>query len=421
MDLDNEIRRFKMDLLRKLPFYGDIIMRLPIRANPNCPTARTNGRQIEYNPQFLAAKAPEHRNFILMHELFHVLLLHTNRRNERNPQIWNAAADIVVNGMLINLIQHMKRNGIPFGLPNDGIVNRFLENESVENIYKRLLDLNKKSTVPMGKNVIMIGSGPGSSRVAPDDLILSDHVEESMPGLPQDNTGRTISGGKDDPAETGLSEQALLEIIRNAASANRSTMGSYFVPNQLLRFTESKHLDWKALLRDFLVDTQNDDSSYATPERKYIHMDLILPGYGTSAEKLEEVWAFVDSSGSIGTNEMQQFLTQIYRIAKEFKCVFNICYWDTRVTDIYRSIKKENDILACIPLHSGGTDINCVYRWLRQNRIRPDVMLILTDGYFGALSSDVFIPSLAEKTILVLSSTIAENDSIRKIGKYTRL
>ena len=43
MDLEMEIKRFKMDLLRKMPFYGDIVMRLPFVENKHIPTARTNG------------------------------------------------------------------------------------------------------------------------------------------------------------------------------------------------------------------------------------------------------------------------------------------------------------------------------------------------------------------------------------------
>ena len=74
-----------------------------------------------------------------------------------------------------------------------------------------------------------------------------------------------------------------------------------------------------------------------------------------------------------------------------------------------------------IPLHSGGTDINCVYRWIRENRADPDVMLILTDGYFGRLNPQVFKPSLAKKTILVLNGEIAIDDDMKRIGKITRL
>ena len=54
MVIEDEIVRFKMQLLRKMPFYGDIVMRLPIVRNDAVATAQTNGRLIEYNAKFLS-------------------------------------------------------------------------------------------------------------------------------------------------------------------------------------------------------------------------------------------------------------------------------------------------------------------------------------------------------------------------------
>ena len=156
--------------------------------------------------------------------------------------------------------------------------------------------------------------------------------------------------------------------------------------------------------------------------RQLRHPNIVrLLGYGQEDEKIEEIWAFVDSSGSIVKNEMEQFLTQLYRIAKEFSCVFNLCYWDTEVTDVYRKIRKADDIFNSLPKHSGGTEINCVYRWLKDNKVRPDVMLILTDGFFGTPDRSLFSRSLAKKTILVLSGSVQENEDMRRMGRITRL
>ena len=118
---------------------------------------------------------------------------------------------------------------------------------------------------------------------------------------------------------------------------------------------------------------------------------------------------------------MSQFLTQLYRISKEFKCIINICYWDTEVTDVYKKIMHEKDILKCTPSHSGGTNINCVYRWMSENKVKPDVMLILTDGFFGELENQYFSPNLSRKTILVLSGDISVTDDMKRMGKVAKL
>jgi predicted metal-dependent peptidase len=420
MVIEDEIVRFKMQLLRKMPFYGDIVMRLPIVRNDAVPTAQTNGRMIEYNAKFLSGMREGQRNFVIMHEIFHVLLFHCDRRNERRPRIWNTAADIIVNHMLQRLTHEMNSRGIVFERPVDGIFEYINDSETVENLYAKLLEANKDQRENSKKVRVMLNNwGPYRNKQfnAPDDIILIDVTEHSG----DVKKGKDDEDSKDLLKEIGLSKQAILDIIRESATKNRSSMGSYFVPKQLFGLVESKKIKWQVLLKDFLIEEINEETSYSTPERKYIHMDLIIPGYGTQEEKLEEIWAFVDSSGSIGSNEMSQFLTQLYRISKEFHCVINICYWDTEVTDIYKKIANEKDIFNSLPKHSGGTDINCVYRWIKENKVKPDVMLVLTDGFFGELSQQYYNRTLSQKTILVLSGNIQVTESMKHIGKIARL
>ena len=50
-----------------------------------------------------------------------------------------------------------------------------------------------------------------------------------------------------------------------------------------------------------------------------------------------------------------------------------------------------------------------------------DVMIILTDGYFGKLETDAYLPKYKKKTVLVLSGSISINEGMERIGKITRL
>lgn len=415
MRMEQEVSRFKMELLRKMPFYGDILMRLPIVENSKIPTARTDGGKIEYNGKFFSGMERGERNFVLMHEVLHVILLHC-KRQKRDPMLWNTAQDIVVNNMLMKLMSSMQNAGIPFKRPPNGIFAYTYAGETADNIYEKLLIENQNRSKNSKKVYVRVSPWKKEPEEfdAPDDLVIPLEGGDDFDGIAvvHDLTGGGVAG---------LDEQAILRIIREAASKNRGTMGSYFVPDQIYRLTESKRIKWKTLLRNFLAEELSDEASYATPERKYLHMDLILPGHGLDNERIEELWAFVDCSGSVGKNETEQFLTQLYRITKEFKCVLNLCYWDTEVNDIYKKIRREEDVLKSLPHHSGGTDINCIYRWIKANRVKPDVMLILTDGYFGTLDQSVFVPSLGKKTILVLSGSVIVTDEMKRIGKITRL
>ena len=410
MDMEQEVQRFRMEMLRRMPFYGDVMIRLPFAANKQIRTARTNGYQIEYNPAFLESLNRGQRQYVLLHEMLHVMLLHCSRRRERDPALWNTAADLIVNATLDRMRPELKYRGIEILRPPQGIFGAVSDLETVEDIYEglRKQNDNRKNTGTVRylakKNWFELTE---TEAAAPEDLIVLN---------PEEASDAEKTGG-----ELWKSEKLVQSILRESLEKSRSELGSFFVPREILKSRESRRLNWKKLLRNFLTEELSEESSYFNPERKYIHMDMILPGHSREECGLEEIWAFVDSSGSIGAEELEVFLTQLSQISREFKCVLNICYWDTEVTDVYRRVTDEKKIWESLPLHSGGTDINCVYRWLRKEKLRPPVMLILTDGYFGRLEEDSFLPSLKRNTILVLSTDLSETEDMRRIGKLARL
>ncbi len=150
-------------------------------------------------------------------------------------------------------------------------------------------------------------------------------------------------------------------------------------------------------------------------------MDLILPGHCEDEEIIEEVWAFVDTSGSIATDQLQQFLRQLYAIVKDCECVLNLAYWDTAVTEVYRGISRAKDLEQAMPHHSGGTNINCVYEWMAKENVKPDVMLILTDGFYGTLQDEYRSPKLKKKTIQVINGNGINIRGLDAVGKVTGL
>ena len=83
MNYDREISGFKFAMLRCMPFYGEVLLRVPIIANRKVRTACTNGRVIEYSPLFFMRLSPAERNFVIMHEVMHIILRHYVRCGKR--------------------------------------------------------------------------------------------------------------------------------------------------------------------------------------------------------------------------------------------------------------------------------------------------------------------------------------------------
>lgn len=403
MDVASEIQKLRMDAVRRAPFYGDILVSLSFIEDKSVQTAMTDGMIVRYNPDFLGGMTPGERNYIIMHEVMHVLLRHPMRAKNRRMDIWNAAADYIVNSILDwDVRPVMRKVDIPFERPKDGLFAEVDRMQSAESLYDCILRDNPEP------------AEDGS-------LVGRTTYREGING-----EKKVVAGADPDlakPAPMTRQQEALMEERTNALirrAAKRGT-GSFAVPPALAEILDTKKPDWRVLMRDFLDVEIKDDVSYATPERKYLHMDLILPGHPTEEEELEELWAFVDSSGSIGKERMDIFLTQLYRISKEFQCLINLCFWDTKVTDVYRKVRGEKNLLKCVPTHSGGTDVNCIYDWIAANKVRPEVMLILTDGEFGPLDPKRFLPYLRRNTLLVLSEEIDPTDDMKRMGKVAWL
>ena len=406
---EQDIQQFKIRMLRKMPFYGDIIARLPFVEDESIPTAATDGAKIMYNPHFLNQYSEAQRNFILMHEVLHVLLLHCSRCKDRDPWIYNIAANYIVNDMLVGCMSQFL---IPLEMPEDALYASLERDETVENLYGKILADNQHR-MNNGKTLILRKTYR-SAEYKPQ--------EHPVPPAESGKVGGDLMPAALSDLQQELQAQEIRKLISQAlrSAKLRGDTGHINIPGQILQIVETKRLNWKSLLKNMLTDVQSEESSYATPERKYLHMDMILPGHGETAETLEDVWAFVDCSGSISHDEAEAFLSQLYRILKEFHCTMHVAYWDTAVGNVYRNITSKEELLKAIPMHSGGTDINCIYRWIRKNRVKPDCMLVLTDGYFGNLNENNC--RLRWKTIVVLSKDSARiDDNIRSVGKPASL
>ena len=409
--IQKDLQTFKTEMLMYRPFFGDILLRLPIIQDDSIPTACTDGRTIRWSSKFFSSLNSAQRHYVLMHEVFHTLLMHPLRMGDRDPKIWNIAADMVANSMCdamcydVNKLKPEKM----MERPRNGIFAMVHPESTVESLYGMLLaDIEWKG----GKTSIKEDYRPAShGRCIKRIEIVPD--QDLQPG--------GISGRMLTPEERKMLEQQISSLIRSAAEGDRSAIGSYFIPRALVQLTQPKPVSWRQVLKEHLMEVTSEDASYTTPERKYIHMDLILPGYCLSEEgDLETLWAFVDSSGSISGETLNQFLTQLYRIVKEFHCELNICYWDTAVTEVYTKIRTEKQVLECQPKHSGGTDINCVFNWMEEKHVRPDIMLIMTDGYFGNVSPENRRRLRPRDTVLVISND-SVNVQYKEIGKVCRL
>src|SRR4029079_10178154 len=111
-------------------FFATLALFARVDISARVPTAATDGRDIFVNPAFFGALSPAEQDSVLLHEVLHAALLHVPRRGARDPQLWNVAADIVVNGMIA-------KEG--YTLPDGALRDPGNEHLSTEEVYDLLM------------------------------------------------------------------------------------------------------------------------------------------------------------------------------------------------------------------------------------------------------------------------------------------
>lgn len=349
MELSPDIKKtISASLLRlrmKSPFFATLALFTHFQATEYCPTAATDGKNIFVNETFLRSLVSLEVDGLLLHEVLHAALLHCIRCGIRDRLLWNVAADIVVNGMIVQ--------GKDFKLPKGVIRHPELEHFSVEEIYEILL-----------KNVITV-------RLEEGDLLLKI-PEDCLEGASHQ------SGGVLDGCQGAELERHWRNAMQQAMAVARSSNSQGSIPARMQRefgAVTQAQLDWRSHLWRYLVKTPTDFSGF---DRRFIGRGLYLE---TLEGESVEVFVAVDTSGSIGVQQMQVFLREVYGIIHAYPHLkVELYYVDAEAYGPYPLSSEQN---LPQPVGGGGTSFVPFFnqvndRWDRQNQA---VCVYLTDGY----------------------------------------
>ena len=93
----------RVGLLLRHPFFGNMATRLRIVAADDwCGTAAVDGKFMYFNTQFFNALTNKEIEFVLAHEILHMVFDHLTRREDRDPRLYNIACDYIVNNLLVD-------------------------------------------------------------------------------------------------------------------------------------------------------------------------------------------------------------------------------------------------------------------------------------------------------------------------------
>ena len=404
------------ELLRKQPFFGSLVLRLPLRPDPTRETLATDGHEIRYSPRWVAETEAHLIETAMARVVMACALKHHTRRGERDPERWQMASQLVTHALI---------RDAGFTLPPDA---EAWDNLSVEQAYDRLPtpedgDPGDNDDAPSGAGGAGAAADAQSSPDGGDDDTgersdsagdgdsQDDQDGSGNPDAPagdgqgQDGNGRDEDGASDappshDPSGTGevmdanaradegsdsgetpvdiaAEEQAWDEAMHQALNIARAE-GK--VPGRVEETVKGAHastLDWRTLLRRYMTDAAKSDYSWSLPNRRFIDSGLYLPSI--RSEGMETIAVIVDTSGSLPAPTLAEFWTELREVAAEIKpASVVVLQVDAIVQDAAEY--PPGDLPEEIVVKSrGGTDFRPGFEWLDEQGIRPAVCLYFTD------------------------------------------
>ena len=344
------IQKCILQVRRECSFFGSLMLFAQIETTKKLPTAATDGRKIFFNEEFLNSLSSKEQNALMLHEVLHMALLHVTRRQNRDPHIWNIAADIVVNDLI-------ERN-TSFPLPQGAITDTRFQDKSVEYIYEALLKSEKKY-----KLVINDILEPGNSEQNEGDTNLSEP-------LSQEETDEIESFWKDK-----------MEILKNSSEHNLSN-GKGSLPagiEQEISTILEPEVDWRHALWKYVGKTPAD---FDDLDRRFIYKGLYLESLLTEAV---EVSVCIDTSGSVSDELLMQFTGELKGILRSYpnvKC--SLFFADTDLAGPYEIDRIEQMPKA---IGRGGTSFVPFFDYLKKHGEENSLLgnnklsIYFTDGF----------------------------------------
>ena len=375
------------------------------------PTARTNGRDAEYGRAFVDKLSDKELAFLVMHENMHKCYRHLTTwkaLHEIDHGLANMACDHVINIQLYDMDQSESVLSHPrdpkTGKPMGCFDVRFRGMDT-----KQVLDILRQKQEEGG------GGGQGG--------------EEGEEGDGDGGNGRQgveDSNGLDEHdwqgAQEGLSEQEKKQLEQDIDHALRQ--GAIYAGkvggNMSREIGEllAPKIDWREVLKRFVKTSLRgrDAPSWRKAHKNYLWQDVILPAI--IGKKMKHLVIAMDTSGSIQGPLLDAFLSEMNKLLQDVAPDrVDILYWDTKV-DGHETYT--NDLKSIVsktkPRGGGGTDPDCIPEFMIKNKLKPDALVVLSDGYMHSNP-----PGWARVTAPILWCIIGNADYVPPKGQVVNI
>jgi predicted metal-dependent peptidase len=355
------------------PFTHQMMMIMNKQVNNNIPTAgievKDNQLVLHYNPVWFRSITKQEANFTFQHEMLHVAFHHCTSRRSSEPKhqkAHNIAADLATNALITQTSDIKAPKGCLF--PKDFNLEDKLSLEVYTDLLRNSQDQEDQSSQGQGGGEGEDGDEGGEEGEEGED-------SEGSPKPSKRKGNGPLSKETLDSHEMWNESEVVDEVIRDSVEhINRSNLWGNMSGDmkEKILAAQKAQVDWRSLLRFHLGNLAHYRKS---PTIKRPNRRFGYPYCGTQRDSIDRVLVAFDTSGSISSDNLAQFMTEVNRLAEDYP-VYSLEFdcGPTAEPTLWRK-SQAHEFSG-----RGGTDVRPVFELAVDQGYKS--LVILTDGYF---------------------------------------
>lgn len=402
-----DIFKVRYHLTNSHPYYSSLLFSLiPIDVGDKIPTIAVDKHlRLYFNPKILTHNLEEIKA-ILIHEMKHIMNGHFMRFGSRDPKLSNLAGDMAINceirdeGLTLpDYVVYPEKD--PFNFP---------KNLTFEEYYELLMQMKQKMQQQQqsggkgkGKKGKDKGDGNGDGEGGGGDQEGQTGSGScgSCGGAAKDFEidDKDADGNPVDKVDDFTKEAIISKVAQDVLEQANKGIGN--LPGNMVRWAKDRlkeKVDWKHELRTQLVNAITyvsgmvDFTRSKMNRRQSAFGNVLIPAFHAPVPKAAVI---MDTSGSMGDEELSQGLAEIAGILKASKTDLTVMSYDTQLAN-----KQKIFNIAAVKLQGGGgTAMDKAIMEVAEMRPKFDIIILITDGETAWPTKPILSPKII--TVLV--------------------
>jgi len=363
-DPAEKLTKARMQLLMGFPFFGELVMRMVFHESKTAGVGTTcvdHKGNMYYHPDWVRGFVSiAETQFELAHEVMHLVQRCTVRFPQGgNHKVWNIAADIKVDTMLVDAGLKQSR------VSQKNITKELMEQhrgKTTEQIYYHLMknpeEVERYGDCPHGPPGEGEGQGEGPA---------------VQPGSQVGERGCTSGSLHGNPGDAETIEKWKQHVISAALQAKGKGSVPGFVDEFLAEITRPS-VTWKEILRKQAMSRFQGRYSWPRPNRRSAAIGMRLPSRTKSPNGAAIA---LDTSGSISEDWLSQFVSECTGILRESGCQFLRIYFHD--VNCYHVEDYNLNTISKIKVTRGGTSHRDVFNKINESTEKIGMVIAFTD------------------------------------------